>query len=186
MRYSADHIELCMQYGIDIPNRTLYCTSYASPSNDEGGVDYLLCDRLLKGLGILDTMSDTPINLIINNFGGEDDHCRAIMGAIRNCRSEVIGTVYGRAESAAAWILQACDVRKMDRLSSLMVHMGSGTKDRHARHIDDVFTQILLERMRQKDSGYSKAKLVNRLHDDWFVYPTQALALGLCDEVIGE
>jgi ATP-dependent Clp protease protease subunit len=184
-RRATEKIELFFNQGLDVDARILKCFSYSDSSGDEAGVDWQLADTIITGLSVLETLdAEKPITLLINNHGGEDDHCRAIMAAIRNCKAPVHGLVLGRAESAAAWIFQSCDHRIMDPLSNLMFHMGSGTKNRHSKHIDDVFTEILLRRLRGKDPSYPKAKLVRQLHEDWYVYPTQALELGLADEIL--
>lgn len=183
-RRSSDHVSILLDHGIDIPGRVIYMTSLADGSSgDEAGVDWQMADRVLKGLRLLGT-GDQPITLIINNFGGEDDHARAIIGAIRQCPVPVHGSVYGRAESAAAWILQHCDHRAMDRHSSLMLHMGSGTKDKHGEYVDSLFIDDVLLRLREKDSGYKRSKLEDKVKQDWNLYPVEALNLGLIDEVL--
>lgn len=170
-----------MEYGFDIPTRTIYVGGYG---HEEGGVDFLMADRVIKGLIILDSLSHEPINMIINNFGGEDDHTRAMLAAISQCESLVIGTVYGRAESAAAWLLQGCGWRRMHSLANLMLHMGEGTKDRHTRVLDQQFSTLVLKRIREKDPTYTRRRLENRLQDDWYVYADTVLQLGLVDEVL--
>lgn len=183
-RRSSDHISIALEHGIDIPARTIYMTSLTDGSSgDEAGIDWQMADRVLSGLQLLST-GDQPVKLIINSFGGEDDHARAIIGAIRQCPVQVHGIVYGRAESAAAWILQHCDKRVMDHHSNLMLHMGSGDKTKHSQYVDNLFVDDILMRLREKDPESSKSKLMRRLHEDWFVYPDQALSLGLIDEVL--
>lgn len=176
-----------VNHGIDTENRILYCTAYHSPYTEgnegEGGINWEMADKLLKGLHILEAKSSKPITLIINSFGGDEAHARAIMAAIRGCESVVTGIVYGRAQSAAAWILQACDYRVMTEYSNLMFHMGSGTMDKHSRYNDDLYVEILLDKLKEKDSTWTKTKVKNRLYEDWYVYPSQAIALGLADEV---
>jgi ATP-dependent protease ClpP protease subunit len=183
-RKSVDHIQLALEYGIDIPGRAIYMTSLTDgASGDEAGIDWQMADRILKGLQLLGS-GDQPVKLIINSFGGEDDHARAIIGAIRQCRVPVHGVVFGRAESAAAWILQHCHRRSLDRCSNLMLHMGSSDKTKHSQYVDNVFIEDILNRLREKDHATSKSKLIRQLHEDWYIYPTQAVALGLADEVL--
>lgn len=183
-RKSSDYIQLALDQGIDIPGRTIYMTSLTDGSSgDEAGIDWQMADRVLKGLQLLGT-GDQPIKLIINSFGGEDDHARAIIGAIRQCKVEVHGIVYGRAESAAAWILQHCDRRILDSHGSLMLHMGSSNKDRHSRYVDDLFIDDVLLRIQERHPNYKRAKLVQQLHEDWYVYPRVAIGWGLVDEVM--
>lgn len=181
-RRSSDNTGLLLEHGIDIPARTIYLTSCSG--DEERGVDWQMADRVLKGLALMSS-GDLPIKLVINNFGGEDDHARAIIGAIRDSLVPVHGIIYGRAQSAAAWIFQACDHRTMCSRSNLMLHMGSGDKTNHSEWIDKMFINDVLRRMQERDPTYSKQKLANKLREDWFVYPSQALALGLADEIQG-
>lgn len=180
-RRSSDHISIALEHGIDIPARTIYLTS--CPGDEERGVDWQMADRVIRGLQLMPP-GDASVKLVINNFGGEDDHARAIIGAIRQFPENVHGIVYGRAESAGAWILQACDYRSMDRHSNLMLHMGSSDKTKHSQYVDNLFVEDVLGRLRERDMGYSKQKLMRQLHEDWYIYPSQALALGLIDEVL--
>jgi ATP-dependent Clp protease protease subunit len=182
-RKSNDSIQIYLEHGIDIPGRRIDLTSYSNASGEEAGVDWQLADRVIRGLHLMGN-SDQPITLLINNFGGEDDHARAIISAIRNCDSPVHGIVYGRAESAAAWILQACDHRVMDRYSNLMLHLGASTKDRHSAYVDELFINDVLTRLRERDPNYKRPRLKRELLGDWYIYPEEALALGLCDEVL--
>lgn len=182
-RKSADYIHMYLEHGIDIPGRTIHLTSYADSSGEEAGVDWQLTDRVLKGLRLM-PHTDVPITLLINNFGGEDDHARAIIAGIRHCPSAVHGVVYGRAESAAAWILQACDYRTMDTNSDLMFHLGASAKDAHSAHIDELFITDIYTRILEKNAKYPRARLTKKLHTDWYVYAPEALELGLVDEVL--
>lgn len=187
---------LFMQHNVHLPTGTIYLGSYSSfeetPGLAEAGVDFQLAAAVIKGLHILG--SNPPegleeVTLIINNYGGEDDHCRAIIGAIHNCPLPVRGIVLGRAESAAAWILQACDIRCMDIRSNLMLHMGESSdgtpKDKHDERVDDLFVMDILSRMRQKSIRINKKKLLKLLEKDWYIYPREALALGLVDQIVG-
>jgi ATP-dependent Clp protease protease subunit len=181
-RKSNDSIQIYLEHGIDIPGRRIDMTSCSDGNGEEAGIDWQLADRVIRGLHLLG--NEQPITLIINSHGGEDDHARAIISAIRNCSSPVHGIVYGRAESAAAWILQACDHRRMDRHSNLMLHLGASNKDRHSAHVDELFVDDILTRLRERDSDYKRQRLVSQLQMDWYVYADEALKIGLIDEVL--
>lgn len=142
-----------------------------------------LAHRIIMGL--LHIKGKSPIYLIINSFGGSDDHARAIIDAIESDDRDIIGIVFGRAESAAAWILQCCDWRVMMPRSSMMLHLGSSTKDSHSEWGDSMFITDVLRRMQAKDHAYPRNKLTKELKKDWYVYPAQAVALGLADEIGG-
>jgi ATP-dependent protease ClpP protease subunit len=138
-------------------------------------------EALVRGLSSFGGMR--PIYLLLNNDGGHDDEARFALDIIGSCPQDIIGVVCGRAESAAAWILQGCDWRVMMSRSSLMFHMGSSTKDAHSEWTDRMFVDDVLKRMQEKDPSYPRNKLIKSLKHDWHVYPTQALALGLVDQI---
>lgn len=166
-------MSIWIEHGIDTKKRTIRLF---------GPVDLAMAERVVTGLHLL--TGEKPIHLLINSEGGDDDHCRAILGAIRTCPATVYGHVVGVAESAAAWFLQVCDRRIMYPNSSLMFHMGESAKNKHNRHIDKMFIDDVYARMVEKDPSYPRNKLVTVLGDDWYVYPTQAVELGLADEVL--
>lgn len=182
-RKSSDSIQIYLEHGIDIPGRRIDLTSCSDGNGEEAGIDWQIADRVVRGLHLLGN-SELPIHLVINSHGGEDDHCRAIIAAIRNCPAPVHGIVYGRAESAAAWILQVCDYRIISKGSNLMLHLGSSDKNNHSAYIDRLFIDDVLHRLREKDGSFSRSRLRKLVHNDWFIYPDEALELGLVDEVL--
>lgn len=137
-------------------------------------MSYNLCMDLQKYKG--------PVCLHMNSFGGQDDHARAICDAVEK-HGRVTGIVWGRAESAAAWILQMCKTRVMMPRSNIMLHLGSSDKNAHSEWADKMFVDDVLRRMQEKDPSYPRNKLVRELKKDWYVYPTQAVALGLADQI---
>lgn len=168
--------------GIDVRRRTIYLGACPDGDRAESGIDWQMSDRVITGLHLM--RGEKPVHIYINSHGGEDDHARAIIAAIRMHPAHVVATVLGRAESAAAWIMQCCDYRIMAPHSSLMLHLGESAKNKHARYVDNLFIEDIYRRILERQPEYLRSKLVSHLHDDWHVYPTQALELGLCDEVI--
>lgn len=156
-------------------------TKEASSTEEDigAGVAY----RIIAGL--LSIKGPAPITIIINSFGGDDDNARAIIDAIETDEREIVGVVFGRAESCGAWILQACDWRVMMPRSNLMLHMGTSDKTGHSEWGDKMFVDDVLRRMQAKDHAYPRNKLTKELKKDWYVYPAQAVALGLADEIGG-
>jgi ATP-dependent Clp protease protease subunit len=182
-RKSSDYIQLTLEHGIDIPGRTIYLTSSSDAAGEEAGIDWQMADRVIRGLRLMGT-GDQPITLVINSHGGEDDHARAIIAAIKSCPNTVNGVVYGRAESAGAWIFLNCDWRVMHSNSNLMLHMGASNKDKHSKRVDRMFVDDVLVQMQTKFPNYSRKRLEEQLHEDWYIYSDEVISLGLCDEVI--
>lgn len=182
MRISKDYIYLLYEHNIDISTKTIYLGYGGAEDCD---VDEVLAADVLKGLHLLSTIKpEEPIHIILNCQGGDTQHGLAIYDAIRNVKSPVHITVYGHCYSMAAWILQAGDIRRMSKNSSLMIHHGEGSKTAFDRQQDDTCVDILLDRIREKHPTYSRQKLDKQLLKDWYMIPEEALELGLIDEVV--
>jgi ATP-dependent protease ClpP protease subunit len=124
-RINRDDIDKLMDFGLYLPTRTLYIGSVIhSEEEGESGVDAQLTERVLKGLLILETVSKDPINIILNNPGGDVYQGMAIYDALKNCRSHITITVYGQAMSAASIVLQAADKRVLSANARVMIHYG--------------------------------------------------------------
>lgn len=162
-----------LEYGIDTRKRTILLS---------GEIGDSLADRVISGLRMMP--GTKPVTLLINSGGGDDDACRAIIGAIRMHSAPIHGLVVGVAESAAAWIFEVCKHRTMTSHSSLMFHLGDSPKNKHNKYVDKLFVDDVHARMLEKDPSYPRSKLVTHVESDWNVYPTQAVELGLADEFI--
>lgn len=182
MKINKDHIWLFFEHGIELSTKTIYLGYGNDPQID---LDQQVTANVLKGLHILSSIKpDEPIRLMVNNQGGDTQHGLAIYDAIRNVSSPVHISVYGHCYSIAAWILQAGDVRRMSAHSSLMIHHGNGNKTTFDREMDDKCVDILLDRIREKHPEYTRQKLDKLLLKDSYMWPEQALELGLIDEVV--
>jgi ATP-dependent Clp protease protease subunit len=78
----------------------------------DGEIDLELTVRALKGLSVLDRLSDEPIQLLINSHGGDMVQGFAIVDAIQHCRSDIVGMVRGEAHSAAFVIYNLATLEK--------------------------------------------------------------------------
>jgi ATP-dependent protease ClpP protease subunit len=97
---------------------------------------------------------------------------------------EVHAYIYGHCYSIAAWVIQAADKRYMSKNSSMMIHHGESDKTEFDRQMDDRCVAILLDRIREKHPEYPKHKLDKLLLKDTYLWPEEALDLGLIDEVL--
>ena len=181
-RINKDHIDKFYDYNIELATKTLYLGFGDSSDHD---LDEKITAHIIKGLHILSTIRpEEPIRIIMNNQGGDTQHGLAIYDTIRGLSSPVHIDVYGHCYSIGAWILQAADHRRMSKHSSLMIHDGEGTKDKFHREQDEKCRDILLARIREKHPDYKVSVLQKLLDTDTYMWPEQALALGLIDEVI--
>lgn len=175
-RISRDHLYLFFEHGVEVTTKTIYL---------QYQIDKDASEEAIKALHVLANIRpEDPITILINSEGGETEHGLAIYDTIRNLKCPVHGIVAGSAESIAAWILQACDVRKIHKNAYLMIHDGDGPKTKFTKEQDRVCRDILLHRIQEKVPGYKASDLQRMLDKDTFLWPNEALALGLVDEVL--
>lgn len=184
MSRSHYDISLFFDHNVDVRSRTLYL-SYGVEGEDVE-LDQKCAADMIKGLTLLELLGpDKDIHIIINCQGGDVDAGLGIYDKIKslsNC--QVTATVMGSAWSMAAWILQAADIRRMTKHSSLMIHDGSGRKDKFTKKQDIFMRKILLDRIREKHPQYPVSKLQRFLDTDTYFSADEALELGLIDEVV--
>lgn len=192
-RLNRDEVSRFLEHDLEVSNRIIYF-GYGDPNGD-CDLDQVLAARTIKSLYLLDKIRpETPITLIINNQGGDDQHGLGIYDTIQSISSPVVGEVYGHCQSMAVWVLQACSQRYMSQHSSMMIHSGSGSLEGRTEEIeawkkwqdrqDKVCTDILLTRIREKHPQFQRARLNRMLRVDTLLDSQQALDLGLIDEII--
>lgn len=191
-RVSRDHIDHWYNYGVDLDGKLI---EFSHGSADDHDLDHDLAMRTIKSLRILDRLRvEQPITMLMNCTGGDVDHGFAVYDAIIACKSPVHIEVVGMAYSMAVWVLQAADVRRMYRHSSLMIHDGEGSVSGKRHEIDSskkftddqdrICEDILLERIREKHPEYPRSRLRKLLATDTYMSARQALDLGLIDEIL--
>ncbi len=184
-RVNRDDVDYFHDVGLYVPTRTLYT---------ESECDGQMAERLIKNLHVLETMSSTPITIVMNNIGGDEYDCFAIIDAIRACDSEVTIKVFGAAMSAGSMILQAADYRVMAPNATQMIHYGtwgnhdhSKTYQKHAKEgirIDKAMEQLYLRRIKEKNPAYKLQSLRSMLDHDTYLTAEQSVDLGLADAVL--
>jgi ATP-dependent Clp protease protease subunit len=194
-KLNRDDIEYFFEYGIYIPTKTIYIGRGNPDPEADCDVDELLAERVTKGLHILDQIRpDDPINIVINNRGGDTQHGLAIYDAIRHCLSPVHAKLLGSAESMGAWVFQAADTRLMSKHSRLMLHIGTTSHSDHATNVEqwrkrerleqDLMDDLILKRIKAKKPNYTMASLKKRLTFDWILSAEEAVEWGLADGII--
>jgi len=138
-KLTKDDIEHFMDNDIYLPTRTIWVGSNSSDEEGESGVDYVMAERTVKVLHILDNYDtgsrsgEKPIHIMTNNIGGDPVHGMAIYDAIEGCKNHVTIKVYGHSMSMGSIILQAADKRTMTRNSKIMIHYGEFGVSGHAK-----------------------------------------------------
>lgn len=179
-------------YNLDLRTRTIFLTKYGGEDSDNDGA---IAEKFLKGFHILETMpGDKPITVKMNHDGGDENCNMAIYDVIKASKAETTVIVQGNAASMGAWVLQAADRRIMMPSSRLMIHIGStSAPDDHARNNIKLlkalerelprFEEILLSKIREKHPKFRKDKLVKMLDFNTYLWPEDAVELGLADQI---
>lgn len=190
-----EEIDRFHDYSLYIPHRTLYLGSEEyNIEHGEAGVDGGIAERVIKNIYILDSMNQDPITVLLNNIGGDEYHCAAIMDAISGSKSHVTIKVFGHAMSAGSMILQVADERIMAPNATQMIHYGTWSFDGHAKttqkwaeegkRLDTWMENLYLKRIREKHPNFSLNKLRDMLDHDTFLTAQESVDLGLADKVL--
>jgi ATP-dependent Clp protease protease subunit len=184
-KYKPEILEYFREKNVHIPSRTIYFS---------GIIEEVLAEDMIKTLRVLDDTPEKPITIIMDSPGGDVYASLAIFDFIRNCESEVIVDVYGKAMSGGSIILQAADYRRVSVHSSVLIHYGrQGFEGEHVNHINMVrdalrisrlMENIYLERIREKNPSYRREELKTLLKFDTYFNAEETVALGLADELI--
>lgn len=201
-KVNKDHLDKWFDHNVDLDNRTIWIGSIKVEDDEESGVDAKLSESVIKGIHLLEHLApagDKPITVYINTPGGSEYDGLAIHDALKACKNHVTGIVWGKAWSMGSYILQACDKRIMAKNSSIMIH--DGTLDLPANEhpkivkswyeyyfkvLEPTCDEILLERIREKHPEFKDRKLRDMLEFDTIFTPTQAIELGLADEILDQ
>lgn len=137
----------------------------------------------------LDKLDVGKLTVRINSPGGNVFDGIAIHNALLSHRAEVTMVVDSLAASAASFIVQAGDKRKMMKHSQMMVHNAQGVAIGDAKSMremaelleqqNDVIAGIYADR-----SGKDKADFRALMADAKFMTAEQAVEHGLADEII--
>ena len=185
-KLDTENTMLFFEKGLYIPTRTVSIT---------GDINRESVDQAIKGLILLDNLaSDSPIRILLNSDGGDVNQGLALMDVIRSLKAQVIIDVLGEACSMAAIILQSGDIRRMAPTARLMIHVGSEALEGHVHNVrrwakyqakeDEICTDKLLTRIREKHPEFPRSKLVRLLEFDTILTAEESVELGLADEVL--
>lgn len=190
-----DDTEIFHDYDLHVPSRTVFLGNTGVTDGEEDGVNYLMAERAIKNLHLLDNSGENPINIIINSLGGDFVHGQAIYDAIRSCKNRVVIRANGYCMSAASFIMQAGDERLMYEHSTMMIHYGSTAFGGDAKNVNrwvdwsrkgaEWMEKIYLEKIRLVNPEYSKDKVKKMLSHDFILSAEEALSIGLVDGIIG-
>jgi len=200
MKKVIDNIDKFHDYGIYIPERTIYIGSVdVSAEHGESGTDAALAEAAIKNLFILEAMGNDPIKIIQNNVGGDEHHGMAVYDAIRNCKSEVTIIGMGNIHSMGSVIFQSGDVRIIAPNAKQLIHYGTplhADPDMHAKsqwswteeckRFSRWMEEMYLEKIREKHPDFKLRKLQEMLNFDKVLDARESVNMGLADKILGE
>lgn len=199
-----DEAEQLHDYSLSIKDRKIYLHSSYDSEDSDPGTDWRMANTFIKNIHILESCSDTPIEIHQFNIGGDEESGYAIYDAIKHCRCPVTVITHGVAASMGSVIPQAADKRITMPHCCWMIHKGStgiGHRDRiPARQWakwedfgDKRMMFIFAEACGNADawSGKDTASIMGSMNKmlnakgDWFMNAEEAVHYGFCDEVFG-
>ena len=156
------------------------------------GVDEEMLEVIQKGFHL---MRNSPITLKLSSGGGDVNAGLAICDIMHTHKHRVTVEVWGRAESMAAVILQAADIRKISSSSHIMIHQGveepaADTKKnikaylKLSDNMDDICDSLVLRRIQKKFPKYSWNQFRQETHFDIYFKAQEALKWNLVDKII--
>ena len=182
-----DDIDKFFDYDLHVPTRTIYM-------GDE--CNELMAELCLKGMTLLEAANSDPINIVMNNIGGDEYHGLGIYDKIATSKCFVKITAYGHAMSMGSWIMQAADSRVMAPNCTMMIHYGSWSMsdavkyvrvlNKEMERLNLLMEAAYLGRMKAVDPQFSLRKLRKMLEDEVYLTAEQAVEIGLADHVLGQ
>lgn len=184
------HEEFYMSYGIHLPTATIDLW---------GGVDAESCQTALQGLHLMTRQAEflakgkkpvyPTVTVNINSQGGDWYAGMALHDALVAYPGKVVTVVQGQAMSMGSIILQAGDVRKMHKYSTIMVHNGHDSAEgninevkRWTKHAEAICKQMY--EVYANKSGKTTRYWKTKCGTDYILDADKSLKEGLVDEII--
>jgi ATP-dependent protease ClpP protease subunit len=148
----------------------------------------IACLQHAKMLGL------PAVTLLIDSFGGDTNSLNSIISVLKDSPVRHVGVVMGAACSSAMLLLQGCDYRMAQPLSTMLCHWGGvsfGNTELAALMRGDLDPVLTVIQLRQSlfDTIQQRAtcspEILREYHDDEKLITAKiALELGLIDEII--
>jgi len=192
--------EMFHRYGFFIPKRIITLESdYSSEDGTEFGVSFNMASNFYKNLEILESISHDPITILFHTIGGDLYEGLGIYDAIKASPCHTTIKVRGPVMSAGPIIMQAAKVRILSPNSSVMIHHGESQPsvsnsfeafnsskfdvDLGYRAFKILYEKINEKRDQNNESHMSKQAFENMLLKGKYLFPEEAVAMGLADKI---
>jgi len=182
-----DAIDAIHEHDIAFSNRTLYLL---------GDIDDDMLAKLSKNLNLLQQRGgNNPINIILNSGGGCVQSALSMYDLIQNSECHVTITVMGEAASSACLVLQAADLRKAYKRSTIMWHGGTDSQPElptgeyrsafnHSWVLEKFAYDIVYARMKAANPKLKPSQYKNQVTAGMYYCADEAVKKGLLDGVI--
>ncbi|KKN47016.1 hypothetical protein LCGC14_0667080 [marine sediment metagenome] len=181
-------------YGVLIPNRSIYFGSEGDTEGEENGVDYASIKKLIKNLLFLDQINHKTITLYWNSPGGDWFRGIAVYDIIKKMKSPVKFIGLGMVRSMGTIISQACKHRYLTSNCDYMIHDGSEANagipktfeawGKYSEYTRKKMYDIYYVKMKKKNSRITKKQIEEWCGHDYIITSKEAVKLGLADKVI--
>jgi len=194
--YSKWDIDKWFQYSYMPTKRIIFVGSHSAETADgeESGTDCEMSEFFIKAMLHLNSTSNKPIMIHMNNLGGDWYHGMAMYDAIRASKAHVYGICWGYAMSMGSIIIQACDSRIVTRHCTFMIHESSDTLSgttkkvqswaKHNTDLQKRMYQIYHQRMRAAKPRITLKKIEELCASDTIYNAQEAVDCGLADWVL--
>src|SRR4051794_1992096 len=159
-----------------------------------GEINHVSASRVIMQMLYLQSVKrDQDINLYINSPGGVVDDTLAMYDIMQFITCDIATYCIGRAESGGAVVFMAGRKKKRYILpnAKVMIHQPYGgvygqTADIEIQAEEILKTKQILVNVMAKCTGQSPDRVKDDSERDRFFDAKEAVAYGLCDEVLGE
>ena len=181
-----DAIEAIHEHNISFANRTLYLM---------GDVGEDMLTNLSKNLTLLQLRGpNNPINILLNSGGGCVQSALSMYDLIQSSECHVTITVIGEASSSACLVLQAADLRKAYKRSTIMWHGGTDSQPElptgeyraafnHSWVLEKFAYDIVYNRMKAANPKLKPSQYLKKVTAGIYLAAGAAVVEGLIDEV---
>lgn len=180
------NFDILIEHDLDIRGRVIYVQSE---------IDSDVSAKFIKLLKYLDKTAG-DIEIVLNSEGGCVTSGLAMHDAIKWCHNPVTIKCYGAVMSIASVILQAADTRVMSKYCRMMIHRGSTevageyntVKKAMAEEaqLDKIMCDVYMNRLQEANPNFKRAVLDKMMDTDTYISSSEALNLGLIDEIESE
>lgn len=132
-----------------------------------------------------------PIHFWISSYGGDAYTTVDLIETMRLCKTPIYTYCIGKAMSGGCWTFACGDRRFMSYNATLMYHQMRSEESGAVQHIKESSEQnekhqMLLENILLLVTKIPEEKFdyIRLTKQDWYIEATEALELGICDEII--